>query len=161
MGYTVDTVPHLCCRYCKFFNGKAHIKGQKSDCKRIDHKKVKFGKSPFMSYHCGENHTPCRDFEPANLQYADFKDWTCMDDVYPVFKEAWIPYGKPPEYLCFVLNDDFDVDYLVPYELFYNGGMIKDGKLMAEYKRFTVRDKVDRGVQLYKLVYEKIDGVEI
>ena len=151
--YTVFSVPHLYCGDCKF-------RGR--NCKRVDHEKVKFYKPCFQSYHGGEHHIPCRDFEPMFPQHADYRDkWQGIEDAWPVYLDAWCENGKPPKLLAFHLGDDFNTDYLVPFELFFDGGMIEDGVLKAEYKRTTVRDKVDLGVQLYKQKLEKIGGVVI
>lgn len=159
MSYTVDTVPHLRCGQCKCFDIRADQDGHESSCKRIDHKKVQFFKSPFKSYHCGEWHIPCSDFEPMHPEYADFRDWEGMEDAWPVFRDAWAK--NAPSMLTFHVNKNYDVDYLVPFERYYDGNMIKDGVLMAEYKQTCVKDKVDLGVQLYKIRKEKINGVVI
>lgn len=150
--YTFATCPHLYCRDCKFFGEK---------CKRVDHKGVKFHKSPIVSYHYGEYSIPCHDFEPAHPDYADFKDWNGIDDIWPVFVDTWLQ-GKTPEYVIFHLGDDFDNDYEVPFDLFFNGGMIKDGVLMAAKKMYYVFPETnDSGKLLFKIVAEKIDGVVI
>lgn len=150
--YTVFTVPHLYCGDCKY-NGR--------NCKRVDHDGVKFHKSPFQSYHGGEHHIPCRDFEPRFPHYAMYRDlWQGFNDCWPVYVDAWLGCREPKE-LTFHLGDDFDTDYAVPFNLFFYGGMIKDGVLMATEKRTTVRDKVDLGVQLYKIKRTPIGGVVI
>ena len=69
--YTIEDCPHFMCQDCKYFKINADI--EESLCKRIDHKKVRFHKNPFSSYHCGEHHIICRDFEPKHPEYADFK----------------------------------------------------------------------------------------
>lgn len=157
MSYTIDTIPHLRCQQCEFFDIKADQEGHESKCKRIDHKKVKFFKNPFSSYHCGECHCPCSDFQPAHPEYADFREWVDMEDAWPVFRDAW--GYEIRNYLTFHVNGDYDTDYLVPFDLFYDGGMIEDGILKADYKQTAVRDKVQYGVQLYKIKKEKISGV--
>lgn len=147
--YHVYDCPNMQCRYCR------------RPCRRIDHNKVKMHKSPFASYHGGENHIPCRDFELAFPEYADFRDkWNGIEDIWPVFVDAWLG-GKEPEYLLFHLGDDFNTDYRVPFDLFFNGGMIEDGILKATERWTTVRDKILLGVQLYKLKKEEIGGVVI
>jgi len=50
---------------------------------------------------------------------------------------------------------------LVPFDLFFDGGMIENGILKATIRRTQKKDKVDLGVQLYKLVREPIGGVVI
>ena len=158
--YTPDTIPNLRCRDCKHFSIRAD-REEESPCKRIDHKKVQFFKSPFSSYFCGESHLPCSDFEPRFPERADWRDWTTMDEAWPVFIEAWVPYKTLPKHLAFHVLKDYAIDYLVPFELFYHGGLIKDGILLAEYKRLAVKDKIDLRVQLYKVRIERIGGVVI
>ena len=150
--YTFATCPHLYCLYCKY---------NREGCKRVDHKTVKFHKSPFQSYHGGETHIPCCDFELAYPDYADYKGkWQGIMDAWPVYVDTWLG-GREPKELTFHLGDDFDTDYAVPFNLFFYGGMIQDGVLMATEKRTTVRDKVDLGVQLYKIKRTPIGGVVI
>lgn len=55
----------------------------------------------------------------------------------------------------------YSVDYIVPFEFFFYGGMIEGNILNAIQKRTTVRDKVSHGVQLYKIKEEDIFGVNI
>ena len=151
--YTFATCPHLYCRYCEF---------NRADCKRVDHKTVKFHKSPFQSYHDGETHIPCRDFKLGYPdRYADFiGKWQGIEDIWPVYVDTWLG-GREPETLTFHLGDDFNTDYIVPFDLFFNGGMIRDGVLIATEKHTTVRDRVDLGVQLYKIKKVPIGGVVI
>ena len=151
MAYTEDTIPNICCGDCKYC-GK--------ECKRIDNDKVKFYKPSFMSYHDGENHFPCRDFEPRNLGWADYKEWNGMDVAWPLYVEAW-RNGRAPKETMFHVNDNFDVAYVVPFELFFYGGMIKDGVLQATAKKYNKRGKVDLGILLYQLVTEPVNGVVI
>ena len=150
--YHTYDCPHLYCRDCKFF-GK--------NCKRVDHDTVKMHKSPFASYHCGEFHVPCRDFELGHPEYADYREkWRGIEDIWPVYVDAWLG-RKEPDGLLFHLGNDFGTDYKVPFELFFNGGMIEGGVLKAAEKWSVVKDKVDLGVQLYKIKKEPIGGVVI
>lgn len=149
--YHTYDCPHLYCRYCKHPDG----------CRRVDHKTVKMHKSPFSSYHGGESHIPCKDFNLGYPEYADFKGkWQGIEDIWPVYVDAWLG-SREPETLTFHLGDDFNTDYKVPFRLFFEGGMIEDGILKATVKQTTVRDRVDLGVQLYKLKQEPIGGVVI
>lgn len=150
--YTRYTCPHLYCGDCKYFG---------RNCKRVDHKTVKFYKPCFSSYHNGEHHIPCKEFEPAHPEYAAYRDqWNGIEDIWPVYRDTWLK-GQNMDHIAFHINDDFNTDYYVPFDLFYNGGMIEDGVLKATVKQTTVRDKVDLGVQLYKLKKEKIAGVDL
>ncbi len=63
--------------------------------------------------------------------------------------------------MAFTVNGNTDVNYQVPTKKFLDGTMIVDGVLQAVEKTYYKRDKVDLGVQLYKLVHEKINGVRI
>lgn len=56
---------------------------------------------------------------------------------------------------------DTSVRYHVPLRKFIDGTMIVDGVLQAVEKTYYKRDKVEYGVQLYKIIHEKIDGVLI
>ena len=157
--YTFYNCPHLYCMDCKYFSIKADR--EESLCKRVDHKTVKFFKSPVSSYSCGKNNIPCKDFELKFPDRVDFKDkWAGIEDIWPVYVDAWLG-GRPPLYETFHLGNDFSTDYLVPFDLFYNGGMIEDGILKAVFKRTSVRDKREYGIQLYKMKYEEIAGVVI
>ena len=151
--YTFATCPHIGCGACKYAG---------RGCKRVDHKTVKFYKNPFSSYHgAGTHHIPCHDFEPAHPEYADYRGlWNGLDDMWPVYVDTWLG-GRTPKYQTFHLGDNFNDDYEVPFELFFYGGMIEDGILKADHKKYVVRDKVDLGVQLYKIKTENISGVRI
>lgn len=149
--YTFATCPHLYCRDCKFFG---------VNCKRVDHRGVKFHKPPFSSYFHGENSIPCHDFEPSNPGWASYRDWKSLDDIWPVYVDTWLG-GRIPKYQTFHLGEDFTYDYEVPFDLFFHGGMIEEGVLRAVHKKYYVRDKVDLGVQLYKIKTEEIGGVVI
>lgn len=149
MAYTVLTVPNINCGHCKYFG---------NDCKRVDHDRVKFYKPSFASYNDGEHHFPCHDFEPRNPKWADYKDWEGIDDAWPVYLKAW-RNGKEPKATMFHVHDNYDVAYVVPFELFFYGGMIEDGVLKANEKKFYERGDIRLGVQLYRLVEEKINGV--
>ena len=159
--YTVNTVPHLRCGECKYFKCNADQKDVESICKRLDHKVVKFSKSPFASYQCGEWNPPCCDFEPKHPDYTDYQEWTSMEEVYPIFVKAWLPYGKEPKYANFVIGNDFDIVFHVPYKLFYFGGMIDGDMLLADKVSRIVKDRIDHGVQLYKVKSEDINGTLI
>ena len=148
MAYTIDTIPKINCGHCKYF-GK--------ECKRIDHDKVKFYKPSFASYHDGEHHFPCYDFEPRNLNWADYKDWTGMDEAWPLYLDAWRD-GIQPIATMFHVNDNFDVAYMVDFKLFFYGGMIDNGVLKADSKKFYKKCKGGFG---YQLVQQEINGVLI
>lgn len=156
--YTIEDCPHFMCQDCKYF--KINADREESLCKRIDHKKVRFHKNPFSSYHCGEHHIICRDFEPKHPEYADFKTWEGVDDYWNTYIESW-HNGKTPKTLTFHVGGDYSIDYIVPFELFFYGGMIEGNILNAIQKRTTARDKVSHGVQLYKIKEEDILGVNI
>ena len=158
MSYTIEDCPHFMCRDCKYF--KVNADREESLCKRIDHKKVKFYKSPFSSYHCGEHHIICHDFEPKHPEYADFQNWNGIDDYLNTFIESW-HNGKVQLNVTFHVGDDYSIDYIVPFDLFFYGGMIEDNVLKATKKRTIVRDRISHGVQLYKIKEEDIFCVNI
>ncbi len=158
--YTIDTVPNLDCGHCKHFNVKADLPGEVSSCKRIDHKTIKFYTPWFKCYDCGMHHMICSDFEPRHPEYADFRDWEGFDEAFPVWMDAWLPYRKKTD-IGFILNGDRTTVYYVPFDTFVYGPLVVDGMLQTTGKTTCARDKVDHGVQLYKRVYEKIDGVTI
>ena len=156
--YDIEDCPHFMCQDCKYF--KVNADKEESLCKRIDHKKVRFHKSPFSSYHCGEHHIICRDFEPKRPEYADFKTWEGVDDYWNTYIKSW-HNGKTPREICFHVGGDYSIDYYVPFGLFFCGGMIENGILKANRRWTTVRDKVSHGVQLYMNKKEEIRGVNI
>lgn len=161
--YTVDTCPHVGCGDCAYFKVNADLDGVESTCKRIDHKKVKFAIPWFKCYDCGMNslHIPCGDFIPAHPEYADFREWTNFSDFWKVYVETWLPYKNENITLPFTINGDTSVRYHVPLSKFIDGTMIVDGVLQAVEKTYCKRDKVECGVQLYKIIHKKIDGVLI
>jgi hypothetical protein len=101
---------------------------------------------------------PCRDFEPKFPQYADFKDWTNFDDFWKVYKKAWLPYENENILLGFVIGNDFSTVYRIRLQDFLDGTMTENNKLKSVEKIFYKRDKISRGVQLYKIVHEKTPG---
>lgn len=153
--YTIDDCPNLACKDCVWFKHDADR--TTSICKQIDHKTVKFYKPCFSSLVCGDNHMPCYFFEPKYTDYADIKGkWTNFEDYKKVYVDAWLP--KPVEYstVGFVLNDNYDIVYEVPLEVFWSGKVIKDGILQANKKISLKRTREGFG---YKLEREDIKGV--
>lgn len=161
--YDEETYPVLMCQDCLYFNIRADQEGVESKCKRLDHKKVKYAIPFFASYTCGEHHLPCRDFVPKYPEYADFKEWTNFEDWWKLFVKFGNGriYERDDNTMAFTVNGNTDVNYRVPTKKFLDGTMIVDGVLQAVEKTYYKRDKVDLGVQLYKLVHEKINGVRI
>lgn len=82
-----------------------------------------------------------------------------MENAFPVYVEAWL--SKIPDRVAFTLGGNTSVDYLVPFDLFYRGGMMKDGVLLADRARYLKRDKVSHGIQLYKIVEKEINGINL
>lgn len=158
--YTIDTCPNLSCIHCKLFNIHADQPQVESKCKRIDHKKVKFAVPWFKSYDCGRDHIICSDFIPAHPEYADLKEWTCFDDFWKMYVEAWLPYKNTKMYIGFTIGNDTRIRYRVPLMQFISGSMIQNGVLKAEQKVYCVMKKYGEHV-LYQLKYEEIEGVKI
>lgn len=159
--YTVDTCPHVTCKDCLFYNIKADLESEKSICKRIDHKMVKFADPWFACYTCGQYHIPCCDFIPKHPEYEDFKEWTGFADFWPVFVKAWLPYEDENITVPFILNGNKEIRYHVPLCRFIDGTMLRGGILHAIEKTYYKRGAVEHGVQLYDLIHEKINGVKI
>ena len=59
------------------------------------------------------------------------------------------------------INDNHDVMYRTTLNTFLYGPIVKDGVLQAVEKCYSKRDKIDRGVQLYKIIREQVDGVQL
>lgn len=159
--YSVDDCPHFMCHDCKFWKVNADLKPNQSTCKRIDHKRVKFWRPFFASYDCGRNHMICADFEPAHPEYADFKNqWEGFDDYWRSYQKAWLT-SPEKRGIAFYINDDHNVMYCTTLDTFLYGPVVKDGMLQAFEKCYSKRDKVDHGVQLYKIIREPVDGVRL
>lgn len=156
--YTVDSCPHFMCWDCKFFRNDADR--AESLCPRLNHKNLKWAKPWFKSYDCGEHHIICNAFKPKHPEYADFKDWTNFDDYWAIYQKAWLPKALKYSTVSFILNDDFEVRYKVPLQLFIDGTHIIDGVLQATEKNYYKRcKKSDEHPTGYVLVREKINGV--
>ena len=130
---------------CKHFNINADR--SESRCKRLDHKRIKFAKSWFKSYDCGQfRGVVCRDFEPADNCKWLKEHWISYDDYYQG--------EKPKGTVALCLNDDFSVRYKVSAEDFVNGTFTDtDGNLKwveKEYYRISRKNPIR-----YNLIHEK------
>lgn len=155
----VEDCPRIMCRHCKYWRCDADRNA--SLCKRLDHKRIQFYRPWFASYDCGANHLICADFEPSNPSHAMYKDWEGFEDYWRAFKIAWLTKSISRDGAPLTVDGNREVTYYVPLQVFLYGPLVTGGKLQATKKDYQVRDKVDRGIQLYKTVYEAIDGVKI
>lgn len=158
--YTIDTCPNFKCGDCKFHSVNADRDGYVSQCKRIDHKLLKFATPWFKSYDCGFHHMICSDFEPRSNDSADYLDWDGFEKAFPVWVQAWLPYGKKRD-IPFVIKGHSKIRYYVPFDAFVYGPLVIDRVLQATHKSFQVRSKKEYGVQLYTIKTEEINGETI
>lgn len=159
--YTVDTCPHVGCGYCKYFEPLADRSKNKSECKRIDHKKVQFKRPIFTPSDYGYWHIPCADFVPKYPEYADYKEWTTFEDFWPVYVKSWLPYEDENILQYFALNGNQDILYGVPLRDFIDGTMISDGVLHAVEKMYYKGYTRSHNINLPILHHDKINGVVI
>lgn len=140
-------VEHYRCRDCIHFH----------DCKRIDHKTIKFAVPWFKSYD-GDYWVVCSDFRPAAyMKYAN-AHWTCFEDYWKGYVEQWLPYSNINVNVYFTLHNDTSIRYGVPLMDFVNGTMIEGDILKAVEKMYYKQTRSGFG---YKLIRESINGVKI
>ena len=136
--------------------------------RRIDHKHVRFAVPWFKSY-IGDEKPACKEFEPSKWQRWDYKYWRGWKDYFERYKKLEFGYYKGDNaeervekaLTWFCINGDTDVEYGVRYLDWVNGTMFDGNKLKAIKKHYYKKDKIDLGIQLYKLVTEDIDGVVV
>lgn len=146
MNTRCDEWISLQCGDCKWFNCKADFTNEKSTCKRLDHKHLKFAKKIFKCYDCGKTQeTICADFEPRADKVWLFKNWAKV-------KAQIIPYtAKDIIYLN--IDGDTSVRYGVRATDFYNNTFIeKDGSLKW-VKRYYMKQS-RKTVTGYEIVNE-------
>ena len=143
---TNDNWSNIVCGNCKWFSVNADRKGFKSDCKRLDHKYLKFSKSCFESYNCGQfRGNICSDFYPAEWVKWLYDNW---EDVKRQKKKK-----KKSDTIGLCLNGDFNIIYKVNAEDFYNNTFQnEDGNLKWLYKIYLKVCK--KSVTGYKIVKE-------
>lgn len=135
------------CGLCKHFDVNADRPNVVSRCKRLDHKKIKFAKSYFMSYDCGQHSggCVCRDFEPAKWAKYIHAHWTTYDDFFGEIKDN--------ETVPLVIDNDFSVRYHVLKRDFVNGTFTNaDGTLKWVYKMYYKQSR--KAFSGYELVKE-------
>lgn len=145
-----DDYPNLHCKDCKFYKCNAECDNVISECKRADHKHIKFYHPWFVSYNCGEVHHICNDFEPKHPDWNYMKEYKGIDDYLNKFpiKESDITW--------FWIDGNTEIEYGVPTMAFWDGSMMKDGELNATKMRYYKKSKIEHGVQLYKLVVKDV-----
>lgn len=135
------------CRDCRF---------HRENCKRIDHKTVKFAVPWFKSYDCDFG-TVCSDFLPKEYMKYACEHWTEFDEYWGVLVDQWLPYKNTNILVYFTLHDDTSIRYGVPLLDYVYGNMIEDGVLKAVEKMYY---KQSRNSPIgYKLIREPIQGV--
>lgn len=145
-----DNIGRITCIDCQYYNANADLDRVESTCKRLDHKRIKFYKPWFMSYHCGEQNTKiCRDFIPNGVYKYLKEHWTDFND--------WIGEISERETVALVLDDDFSVMYCVRYKDFAESTFLdEDGNLEWVEKVSCKRRKVSEKNPIgYELVHEK------
>jgi hypothetical protein len=156
---------HYKCSDCRFCN----ICNYKCPCdKRIDHQKIRFALPWFKSYQ-GDEFPACKEFQPNEWQRWDYKYWRGWEDYFERYKKEHFGYykGDIPEkqiektLLWFVLNGNKKIRYGVKYMDWVNGTLMEGNKLKTVKKMYCKKDKIDLGIQLYKIVYEDIEYIEI
>lgn len=126
-------------------------------CKREKLGKYEFGKNAFLSIRtCGGF---CKDYIPSPWCKWILKTWVDADHFKEQVKVEDGEYYFEPRFVTYVVNGEKDVWYRVRYDDFYNGNLIRpDGKFNAYEKVYYKRVKTGFG---YKLITEKVDGVEL
>lgn len=130
--------------------------------KRIDHKTIEFAVPWFVSCPSYNGHI-CSDFKPSLIHVYDLQNyWTNWESYWADYLENWFPYypkEKPEDKLIyFTLNGDKEIRYGVNLMDYINNSMIDGNRLKAVEKMYYKRTKDGFG---YKLVREKIEGVEL
>lgn len=144
--------PILMCGDCEFYKADADREGVESTCKRLDHKHLRFAKSPFKSYDCGRGMgTICKEFAPAARCKWLANNWDGLDSY---LKENMIPRKPVP----LVIDGDESVVYSVDFEDFFNGTFLnEDGSLRWTGKMYLKRCRKVPGVNTlgFRLVRER------
>lgn len=152
-------VDHYFCGNCKHF--KVDADRRESTCKRIDHKKIQFGRPWFKSYDCGQHSgVICSEFVPAAWCIHAVQEWRGFEEYWVNYVEQWLPYGNTDVTIPFFVNGDTETKYMVKLMDFVNGTMIEGNKLKAVEKVYYKRDTDPKGFG-YKLIREPIDGIDI
>lgn len=146
MNANCDEWPSLQCGHCKWFNANADLSNVESQCKRLDHKHLRFAKKIFASYDCGKSQeTICRDFIPQSGMLWLYKNWGNV-------KAAIIPYEEN-DIIYLNLDGNSDVRYGVRAIDFYeNTFQNEDGSLRWVCKKYMKRDR--KSITGYKLITE-------
>lgn len=146
MNTNCDEWLSLQCGHCIWFNAKADLSNVESQCKRLDHKHLRFAKKIFASYDCGQDQeTICRDFSPKASILWLYKNWEKV-------KANIIPYGKD-DIIYLNLDGNDDIRYGVRARDFYeNTFQNEDGTLKWVCKKYMKRSK--KSSTGYKIVTE-------
>lgn len=130
------------------------------DCKRIDHKIVRFAVPWFKSYDNGQfSGCICSEFEPAEYCVYAKAHWAGFDKEWAAWVDQWLPYKNTNKNIFFTLHGNTDVRYGVKLLDFVFGNMFDGDILKANEKVYYKRDKSNPIG--YTLIHEKIDGVKI
>ncbi len=124
-----DEFSCITCGMCKHFKVRADIDGEDSNCKRLDHKKVRFHEPWFKSYDCGQfGQKICGDFNP------DFSSAPALEKLW-LGIDAYVGEIPDKELIGLRLKRDPDKIYRVKYKEFYDGSF-SDGKTIRVFGTF-------------------------
>jgi hypothetical protein len=126
-------------------------------CKREKLGKYEFKKKAFSSIRACDGF--CKDYIPSPWCKRILETWVDAVHFKEQLKAEDGEYCFDSRYVAYVVNGEKDVWYHVRYADFYNGNLIRpDGKFNAYEKVYYKRVKRYFG---YKLITEKVDGVEL
>ena len=118
----------------------------------------------------------CNDFEPNGIYKAaipywhgikHYREWLHKQDVEDLKECGWteerinwkFECSKQRDFVIFELDQEPNVRYYVPGNLYRTGTMWDGNKLLAVKRGYYKRDSIKHGVRLYKWIKEDIDGV--
>ena len=137
------------CGHCKFFNVKASHPDVTGECKRLDHKVLKFAAPWFKSYDCGQSSAIiCHEFEPKKLCKWLYAHWLGTD--------AYVGEIPPKERLWFTIGKDTSVRYAASLKEFYDGTFMEEGSLRCYGKMYYKRSRKSQiGYELIREAYDE------
>lgn len=146
-------VGRISCRWCKFWSPSQ----KRCQCPVFDYRYFTPFINVFTSCRTGEWQCPCSRFEPDPMWKATYEAWQKMTDER---KHVEIRSYRPSDGLVPVLlakprsegREVQDDRYYVPYENFYSGEIVQDGRI--PYERYS-HIEISRSSPVgYKWVHE-------
>jgi len=121
---------HKVCNMCRHYDSKADLPGHESQCKRLDHKHLRFWKPWFKSYDC--NGPVCSDFTPAERCLFLYRHWKPEFNLPP----------EDDEKVALVVDGDREIMWHVrALDFFYGDHINEDGSLCWTDKVYYKQSK--------------------